>query len=103
MKDDAKQTIYFRNQRIDPMTDYTYDACYRLIKASGQEHLRQATGAPSGPILPSPDSSGQVRLDQPGDGNAMGRYFETYTYDSTDNLLSMKHEGTDPSHPGWTR
>ena len=43
--DDAQQTIYFRNQRVEPSNDYTYDALYRLIQATGREHLGQA-GAP---------------------------------------------------------
>ena len=103
IRDDAQQSIFFRNTRVDPVTDYTYDACYRLVKASGREHLGQAPGSSPGPQVPSPDISSNTRQDQPGDGNAMGRYFETYDYDSTDNILSMKHESSDPGHPGWTR
>ena len=30
-------------------------------------------------------------LPQPGDGNAMGTYTETYAYDAVGNLLSMAH------------
>jgi RHS repeat-associated protein len=40
---------------------------------------------------------------QPGDGNAMGLYFESYFYDVAGNILAMQHRGTDPSNPGWTR
>ena len=45
IQDDAQQTIYFRNKRVEPSNDYTYDALYRLIEATGREHLGQA-GAP---------------------------------------------------------
>ncbi len=48
--DDAQQTIYFRNKRVEPSTDYVYDAIYRLIEATGREHLGQAiNGCPFEP------------------------------------------------------
>ena len=34
IQDDAQQTIYFRNKRVEPSNDYTYDALYRLIQAT---------------------------------------------------------------------
>ena len=37
------------------------------------------------------------------DGNAMGGYVERYVYDAVGNFLEMKHRGSDPAHPGWTR
>ena len=46
--DDAQQTIFFRNRRVEPSNDYLYDATYRLIEATGREHLgpaRRADGA----------------------------------------------------------
>ena len=46
IRDDAQQTIFFRNKRVEPSADYTYDALYRLIEATGREHLGQAGGAP---------------------------------------------------------
>ena len=48
IRDDAQQTIYFRNKRVEPSAEYTYDAIYRLIKATGREHLGQA-GKPTAP------------------------------------------------------
>ena len=33
----------------------------------------------------------------------MGRYLERYVYDAVGNFQEMKHRGTDPAHPGWTR
>ena len=29
IRDDAQQTIYFRNARVEPSADYTYDAMYQ--------------------------------------------------------------------------
>ncbi|WP_211441355.1 SpvB/TcaC N-terminal domain-containing protein [Collimonas humicola] len=98
--DSAQQSVYFRNRRVDPDNDYTYDAIYRLIEASGREHLGQAGAAPtpnSGSDLP------HVGLPQPGDGNAMARYIEQYVYDAVGNILAAQHRGSDSSHAGWTR
>ena len=50
IQDDAQQTIYFRNKRVEPSADYTYDAVYRLIEATGREHLGQVGGAPDPPF-----------------------------------------------------
>lgn len=100
IRDDAQQTIYFRNTRVEPSAEYTYDAVYRLIEATGREHLGQVAGSP----LPhSYNDAPRVGMLHPGDGNAMGRYLERYAYDAGGNFLSMQHRGSDPAHPGWTR
>ena len=44
--DDAQQAIFFRNARVEPSSEYTYDALYRLIEATGREHLGQLGGPP---------------------------------------------------------
>lgn len=103
IRDDAQQTIYFRNQRVDPTANYTYDPEYRLIAASGREHLGQSAGRKNEPGAPGPWNSIQTRLEHPEDSNAMGRYLETYSYDNFGNIISIRHQGSDPSNPGWTR
>lgn len=100
IQDDARQIIYFKNKRIEPSNGYTYDALYRLIEARGREHLGQVGGSP---IPHSYNDVPRVGLQHPGDGNAMGTYIEHYVYDEVGNFLSMKHVGSDPEHPGWTR
>lgn len=107
IQNDAQQSIYFRNQLVEPSNDYIYDALYRLIQATGREHLGQG-GAPtihshhdSGRVgLLSADAAGRFA---PNDGNAMGTYTERYLYDAVGNVLQMKHRGSDAAHPGWTR
>src|SRR5260370_2098228 len=42
LRDSAQQTVYFRNSRVDPVWEFTYDAIYQLIAAPGREHLGQA-------------------------------------------------------------
>jgi RHS repeat-associated protein len=100
IRDDAQQTIYFRNKRVEPSADYTYDAVYRLVEATGREHLGQG-GAP---IPHSYNDAPRVGIDwSANDGNAMGRYLERYVYDAVGNFLEMRHRGSDPANPGWTR
>lgn len=100
IRDDAQQMVYFRNQRVEPGADYTYDACYRLIEAAGREHLGQAGGAP---VPHSADDAPRTGLLHPGDGEALGAYLERYLYDAAGNFLEVQHQGSDPAHPGWRR
>jgi len=98
IQDDAQQTIYFK-KRVEPSNDYFYDALYRLIQASGREHLGQ-----SGEPLPhSHDDGGRTARQHPNDGKAMGCYIERYVYDAVGNPLQMRHIGSDPAHAGWRR
>jgi RHS repeat-associated protein len=103
IRDDAQQTIFFRNRRVEPSAEYAYDAIYRLIEATGREHLGQTGGQPDPPTAPDAFNGFHTRLDHPGDGNAMGTYIERYAYDEVGNILSTRHRGSDPAHPGWTR
>jgi rhodanese-related sulfurtransferase len=103
IRDDAQQTIYFNNSVVEPHAEYTYDALYRLIEATGREHLGQTGGVPNAPTPHSYNDVSRVGLLHPGDGNAMGRYLERYVYDAVGNFLEMQHRGSDPAHPGWTR
>ena len=107
IRDDAQQTIYFRNQRIEPSNDYFYDALYRLIQAEGREHLGQLGQAADSPRKPptAPDAFNafHIRQDHPNVLKAMGAYIERYVYDAVGNFLQMQHRGTDPAHAGWTR
>jgi RHS repeat-associated protein len=101
IRDDAQQTIYFRNKRVEPSADYTYDAIYRLIEATGREHLGQVGGAP---IPHSYNDAPRVDIDwSANDGNAIGTYMERYVYDAAGNFLEMQHRGSDPVKPGWNR
>ena len=103
LRDDAQQTVFFRNKRVEPSADYTYDALYQLIDASGREHLGQLAGGGLTCVPTSSDDAPRVGILHPGDGNALGRYLQKYLYDEVGNLQKMVHRGTDPSLPGWTR
>ena len=100
LRDDAQETIFFRNRAVEPSADYTYDALYRLIAATGREHLGQSGGDPE---PTSWTDAPRVGLPQPGDGAAMGRYRERYEYDEVGNFLRMIHHGEPHASGGWTR
>jgi RHS repeat-associated protein len=102
IRDDAQQTIYFRNSIVEPGAEYEYDAIYRLISATGREHLGQnAVGGLSAPRQTDHDDSFRTNLLHPGDGNAMGNYTERYEYDAVGNILRMIHAAGPAG--GWTR
>jgi RHS repeat-associated protein len=109
LRDDADlhDVVFFDNQRVDPTMDYTYDPTYRLVRATGREHLGQGAGGGLRPSVQTTNDDGArmtsapgVRLLNPGDGNAMGRYTETYAYDAVGNFLEMAHQ---VASGGWTR
>jgi hypothetical protein len=80
------KTIFFNGQVVKPDTVYTYDAIYRLIHASGREHIGQASQPYS-----TWDDRFRVNLAHPNDGQKMRNYFEIYSYDPVGNILSLDH------------
>jgi len=100
---DIQDVVFFRNVRVEPSNDYTYDAVYRLIKASGRELLGLNAGGALPPASTSYNDVPRINLPHPGDGNAMGTYTEQYQYDAVGNFLKFMHQGTSPANPGWTR
>jgi len=94
--DDAQQTVFFNNRRVEPSNDYEYDATYRLINATGREHL----GQNGQPMIPDPFGKAHSSLPHPGDGNALGNYQRGYLYDAVGNILKMQHRG---DSGGWKR
>ena len=97
---DTQNVIFFRNQRVEPSASYTYDAIYRLLAATGREHLGQTNGALAPPAQVTDDDSFRTGLPQPGDVTAMATYTENYGYDPTGNLTSVGHVVSSGS---WTR
>lgn len=86
IRDDAQQTVFFSGSIVQPESDYVYDAVYRLISASGREHIGSA-------VTPWPTSDDRYRtnLPQPGNGSQMRNYTEEYSYDLAGNITRIRH------------
>ncbi len=95
IRDEAQQTVYFNNAVVEPHAEYTYDAIYRLIEATGREHIGQIAQPQS-----SWNDEFRVHLPHPHDGQAMRRYLERYEYDAVGNFLRMVHQA---ANGNWTR
>lgn len=95
IRDEAQQTLYFNNQVVEPHAAYTYDAIYRLIQATGREHIGQ-TDQPQ----TSWNDEFRTGLVHPHDGQAMRRYTKQYDYDEVGNILRLIHQA---ANGNWTR
>jgi insecticidal toxin complex protein TccC len=78
IEDKALAVRFFNNQRIEPVSRFTYDSLYQLIAATGWE-----AGAPN----QGPASVGRS------DPAALSNYEQTYSYDKSGNLLKLTHVG----------
>ncbi|CEJ81595.1 hypothetical protein VHEMI01715 [[Torrubiella] hemipterigena] len=100
--DKASKAVFFRNQRVEASQSFTYDSLYRLIEATGREHLGQmhTTRAKhsSGQNQPTAGDS----IYHPNNGQALGRYVERYVYDAVNNLQKMHHSNL-TENANWTR
>jgi len=95
IRDDARETIFFRNHVVSPSNEYIYDAIYRLISADGREHA----GRP-GHSQTTLDDSARMHRPIPSDGHALHRYREQYEYDGVGNILKLLHSASDGN---WSR
>ncbi len=105
--DDAHQDIYFRNDVIEPESNYTYDALYRLIGAEGREHPGHDLPANAWDV----HRTGTTRttncrhtpfhLPNNDDPNGMRRYIERYAYDIVGNIDAVHHRTN--SGVAWRR
>ena len=102
-KADIQNVVFFNNKRVDPSNDYIYDAVYRLIEASGREHLGLANNQTKLPTASNHSDLAHVGISHKGNGDAMGEYNQRYQYDEVGNILMMRHRGSDPQHSGWKR
>ncbi len=101
IRDDAHQEVFFANARVEASARYRYDALFRLTEATGREHLGQAGAHPHSHN--DAPRVGRVGIPHASDGEALGRYLERYLYDAVGNIASVRHIGTNPHNPGWTR
>ncbi|MCP4416780.1 MAG: hypothetical protein GY805_09165 [Chloroflexi bacterium] len=95
--DKAFKTVFSGQQKISPDSDYTYDALYQLIKATGREHpgLTQQDYKQGGMNAAWVAPRIHVNEDQ-----KLKNYSRTFAYDLGNNLTTIQHKAENNS---WTR
>jgi RHS repeat-associated protein len=84
IRDAAQSDVYFNNTVVSANCHYRYNALYRLVFASGREHIGQNQP-------PDPEDPTRRGHAHPGDATAMRGYEQDYAYDETGNLLEIVH------------
>jgi RHS repeat-associated protein len=100
IEDSALRTVFHDGEKVDPICSYTYDALYRLIEATGREHIGQMAhdfNPPDGNYRDHPFAGHHAH---PSDLQALRNYTERYRYDPVGNILAMIHHASGGS---WTR
>jgi hypothetical protein len=91
--------VFHANQQLDAACEYTYDPIYRLIEATGREHIGQSAFN----FFSEHDDYRDYPFEgaaQLTDLQALQHYTECYTYDPAGNFLNMFHWA---AHRNWTR
>lgn len=96
IEDKNVPVVFFSNQKVAAISEYTYDALYRLAEASGRENTSSMT-------FSAKDNWNDIQFMQqlnPGDPISVRSYLQSYQYDHVGNMLEMKHLATGNN---WTR
>lgn len=82
VSNEAQETRYWRNQKVQPLNTYTYDSLYQLVNASGRE---MATGR-------QPAARGRMptAMALP-DTSTYTLYSRSYSYDTAGNMTQIRH------------
>jgi RHS repeat-associated protein len=100
-RDHTHQTVFCDQQEVKALSNYTYDALYRLVKAKGRQHpgMERDThiyGFKQSIYMPLCQQA------NPNDFTKLQKYKETYSYDDSNNLTAIRHYGP-PSALSWIR
>ena len=101
IKDAALKTVFNANQQIDSACDFTYDPIYRLIEATGREHIGQSAfqfNPPDGDYRDYPFVGASVLNDL----QQLRNYTEHYGYDPVGNFQTVAHVAGKGASK-WTR
>lgn len=85
--DRAQDTVFYKNQQIDPVSDYSYDSLYQLIEFKGRQQLAKG--------VQIDNSAEELSNLIPGLNNlqALENYIERYSYDQGGNLTNIDRNG----------
>ncbi len=96
IEDKNVPVAFFNNQKIQGISEYTYDAIYQLKEAKGREHAGQLT-------FGTQDNWNDLPFLKKYSANSVmdwRNYTQQYQYDAVGNMLQMKHIAGAGS---WTR
>lgn len=96
IEDKAIPISFFANSVIEPVSEYTYDALYRLVEASGREN----SAALNFGSCDNWNDKSYMHSVNSGDPLAVRNYVQRYRYDEVGNIREMKHLATGGN---WTR
>jgi RHS repeat-associated protein len=96
IEDKSIPIVFFDNQKITGVSEYTYDSLYRLIEATGREN----DGALNFDKQDNWHDESFMKDLNPGDPIAMRNYTQSYQYDEAGNILMMRHQANGNN---WTR
>jgi len=82
--------VFFDNQKITGVSQYSYDALYRLASASGRENNTPLAFDTQDNWNDAPF----LHQLNPGDPMVMRNYLQTYQYDGVGNILRMHHQAS---------
>lgn len=104
LKDAAQANVFFDNENVQAINNYTYDAVYRLISATGRKHAGQTDIQSKATLSNNKSFSHHPFINSntinPNDANAFRNYSETYVYDKAGNMKEQKHVA---KNSNWTR
>lgn len=95
IRDTAQEILFFKQQTVKPDADYVYDALYRLISASGREHIGQNLPPNAWDAHRSGTFDSRcnfISFPNPNDPRAMRNYTQRYAYDLVGNIEEMIHQ-----------
>ena len=92
--DEARQSVFFNGQAANPSQTFEYDALYRLVKATGREHV-----SVNADTEPETEGYNPAQV-SPEDGSAMRLYARQWEYDEAGNILALIHSANNNC---WTR
>lgn len=88
----ALPTVYFKQQKVAPKADYTYDSLYRLITATGREQAGQWENTQQ-----NQGKEGKAffekYISQKENGQALQSYTQQFDYDTGGNLITQQGTG----------
>ena len=96
IEDKAIPISFFANSVIEPVSEYTYDALYRLVEATGREN----SAAPNFGTCDNWNDKPFMHPVNLGDAMAVRNYTQRYRYDEVGNIREMKHLAVGGN---WTR